>query len=254
MQWSEPILQAYVREVKRDHPVGFWPLWDAVPQATDQSGGGNPGTFSGGYTLGQPGPFAGARGVQIDGSTGYVLLPAASFASAADMTVCGWFRLAAVGNVQYLFAQSNSGNNANFDVVFQASGQLQINQYNGGSGYSIGAPTNLSVGAWCAFAATRSGASVNLYVNGQMVATGGNAFTYATGTTVAVIGANYPQMPRYSFAGTLSLFEYHSRVLSPARIAAHYAVATGRQRVRRTYSIGNPLAAFDAYYRRRRSA
>ena len=71
---------AYCRAVQKDNPVGFWPLCEPAgmssPFAMDRrlSTSLIPGTYTGGYTLGQPGPFAGTRAVRFDGSSGYIVL------------------------------------------------------------------------------------------------------------------------------------------------------------------------------------
>lgn len=246
MQWTEPRLQQCVREVRRDGPVGFWPLWDGTVQATDQSGGGNPGTYAGGYTLGQPGPFAGARAVAFDGSSGCVSVPTAAGLAFAASSVAAWVKTAGTGLQLVTEHRPADGSAGGRGLYVNSDGTLHgfLSTVASNAGQDDATGIFIRTGQWVHVAFTRSAAGVRrYYVNG--------ATAYATTDSLAganpapsgplLIGArNGPTLP---FAGAAFMVEYHGADLAPSRWAARYAIATGRQRTRRTYSVGQTAPA-----------
>src|SRR5206468_8639854 len=71
----------YATTVLGNSPAGYWRMGEgAGALAVDASGQGNPGTFSGGVTLGQTGAIQGDpdKGPTLDGASGHVIVPSSS--------------------------------------------------------------------------------------------------------------------------------------------------------------------------------
>ena len=247
MPYWPSIRDLYVQEVLRDKPVGFWPLDTpagmASPFAADcrATNAPNPGTYAGGYTLGQPGPFAGAGAVRLDGSTGYVRLPPSLPRLFGAFTIEMWVRPATLSppNGAALLT-SDWYNSPRVYEFYQSGASLQLDVGDGASGSDAGLVAgSLSTYRWTHLAAVVSGTSHAIYQDGALAgATTGN-FSGGPGssTNARALGADNFGTAGYTFGGLTSLPAFYAYALSPARIAARYAVATGRQRARLIYSI-----------------
>ncbi|MCP3915912.1 MAG: LamG domain-containing protein [bacterium] len=77
--------------------------------AADSSGQGNPGTYAGGYTLGQPGADAGTNtSVGFNGSDARAAVPTSPALDdlRSDLTIAAWVRPAGYSGLQRIFANS----------------------------------------------------------------------------------------------------------------------------------------------------
>ncbi len=85
--------------ISADQPTAYYQFGETSgTTAYDASGNNRNGTYQGGYTFNQPGPGSGVPAVALNGSSGYVSLPATPFnyptsgtTSSYTVTVEGWF-------------------------------------------------------------------------------------------------------------------------------------------------------------------
>ena len=104
---SPPPPSAYATTVQGDSPVAYWRLDDSSGSTMADAIGTDPGTYQGGYTLGQSPLIGPANGtsVSFDGSSGY--------ASASDLTA---LQSANSRSVELWFQTSYTGAQPLFDV------------------------------------------------------------------------------------------------------------------------------------------
>ena len=82
-------------------PAVYWQLNElSGTTAADSSGNAADGVYSGGYTQGRPGPFAGTYATRFDGSTGIAYSSGSAATVPATTTITAWFRsTAAAGGI-----------------------------------------------------------------------------------------------------------------------------------------------------------
>jgi RHS repeat-associated protein len=221
---------AYSPAVTRDGPVGYWQLDEApgAGRARDSSGGGWHAAVSSGAVLGADGLVNAADGT----TTGTALQRTSSNATGADARVLsplnlqGTTALTVEAWVQRQHHETDTIVDAGGEVVLRFSGGDTLTFTVGGSSVSIpfagffpdsiAAPprgTYHIVGTW-------DGAALELFVNGQLVASG-------TGASGALAGG--PDLSIGSSAGGTNVFRgnvdevaIYDTVLAPERVAAHW--------------------------------
>ena len=89
---------SYAQRVLGDSPVSYWRLDESSGTTAADQLGLNPGTYSGGYTLGVPGAIAGDSAVAFNGSTGTVTVPNSSSLQTGDVfSLEAWIKPARLG-------------------------------------------------------------------------------------------------------------------------------------------------------------
>ena len=185
------------------------------------------GTLPGGGTL------SGGNVTLSSASQNYVSLPAGIVSSLSNFTVMAWVKLNSTANwsrildfgndtTSYLFLTPQNGNTGTlrFGITTNGSGSGQ-QQINCGS--------TLSIGAWYQVAATLSGNTGILYLNG--VAVGTNSGMTLKPLNLGSTGNNYLGKSEYAdpyLDGSLDEFRIYSAALSPAEIAATAALGAGQ--------------------------
>jgi uncharacterized protein len=189
--------------------------------AADSFGNGRTGTLSAGasWTAGRAG-----GAVNLNGSNGYVSLPAGIVNGVADATIAIWVRLDTVtswsrvfdlgsGTGSYLFlTPRSSGGTARFAITTSgAGGEQQIN-----------APAALPIGVWTHVAVTQAGNLAILYLNGAEVARNASVTLRAGG--LGASSQNWLGRSQYSgdpyLDGQLDDFRIYARALSATEVAA----------------------------------
>lgn len=140
--------------------------------AADASGNGHPGTLAGGaiWVAGNK-----ANAVALDGSSGYVSLPASLMADVGDFTIAAWVYWNAARNWERIF-DFGSGVGGYMMLTARAnSGKLRFAMtVNGGNcERTIEGAAALPTAQWVHVAVTLSGRNATLYVNGAV--SGSNA-------------------------------------------------------------------------------
>lgn len=244
MTWTEPAIQRLIREMRRDQSAVLVPGWDRTAQAVDQSGNGNHGSYTGTYVMGQPGPFSGARAVQFDGSTGYATLgnPASLASGLTGLTAGAWARWTGTagntgGSKSILRKQQTSGSASTFALGAGWDGAHQHARLYivvGGSFFFADGTSNVADGRWHHICGTYDGATIRIYVDGRQESATAQTGALSGGSSTLSIGAYADSTgDKELWQGPLALAEVLTYALSPSRVAARYAVATGRQSARR---------------------
>jgi hypothetical protein len=186
--------------------------------ANDVSGNGWNGTLTGGaaWATGNSG-----NAVDLDGTNGYVALPAGAVSSAEAITFATWVNLDTVstwsrifdfgsGTSKYMFLTPKNG----------ATGTIRFEIRNGNAFSQIDGAAALPTGGWHHVAVTLDGSTGTLYVDGQKV--GSNSVgirpSHLGVTTQNWIGRS--QFPDPYLDGRVDDFRIYNRALSAAEVAA----------------------------------
>jgi Concanavalin A-like lectin/glucanases superfamily len=189
-----------------DSPVAFYPLKEASGTvASDLSGHGYHGTYTGGYSLaaqsGVPGD-AGASFASFNGSSGYVLLPTRNWLPGGDFTVEFW-AYASVNQTGHTWNLFTAGTSL-FNEFYAGFDGTNYGMY----AFSVWNPTkypkevsagyNLPTAAWAQIDYVYSNGNMVFYVNGQPCKIGsdvGNSnfenITAAGAETGILLGGEY---------------------------------------------------------------
>ena len=228
----------YGANVKLDNPLGYWRL-DEIggTTATDRSGNGNNGTYSGGYTLGAAGalPNDSDGAVTLNGSTGYVSTPTESISSA--ITVEAWMYSTSLNQSGFIVGKNLV--NGNWELFISAGTMYWRSGGTGGcssTGFTDLTTTAPTANIWHYVAATQSGGSAQIYIDGLLVVSSSSMAAINNSGGTIDIGRFGPVSPcdpsgAYYFVGSLDEVAIYGTALPAARIAAHYAAASGARRV-----------------------
>lgn len=240
-------IQDYVREIKRDSAVSYWPIWDSMSQAVDQSPGGNQGTYVGTLVQGAGGPFNRGKSALFDGSTGYVQMGTAfaSFDVAGDKTVECWAKPTSITSQRGLIDKeydNSTSDYGGFAMWLSSTGKLWWWNHTGKDIIDTG-PLSLVAGRWthCVIVWNAAAKSASFYYNGLLGGSGSNPgiVERASGSTAnLLIGdlRNGLSGGAFRFPGSIAHVALYASALPLGRIAAHYN-ALANPRVRRVYSI-----------------
>lgn len=218
----------YDQAVLADTPLAYWPLNETSgTTANDLSGNGHNGTYAGGFTLGQTGIGDGETAVAFNGSTGKVTttLNQAFTAMSVEIWVTNW-----TGQNGRIIANSHTdSDNDGFQFMSSAGSPAPmasvIMNVGKGTANSFADAVKPANGQHY-FAATYDGTTITFYIDAVSSATQAFTGTVASGTANVGLAFN----PAYNgdfFAGTIAKAAIYSHALTPTRISAHYAAATG---------------------------
>ncbi len=218
----------YRDEVVADSPSAYWRLGETSGTVAANEVAGQAGTYVGGPALGQPGALAGDANAAavFDGLDDAVTAaPSATLDAIGGVTVELWARRTRNASWQVLVGKPGDGQsrNENYAIWFDSSNRLQAYFGNGTSYVSAAWGTPVDNG-WHHIAATYDNSTARLYVDGvqRAQATSSVALT----PVAASLNIGRSNSGSYFFAGTLDEVAIYRSVLSPTRIAAHYAAAS----------------------------
>lgn len=216
----------YAANVVYDSPAAYWRMGESTgTRAFDQSGGGNNGTYSGGFALGQSGALAtdSATAVGLDGSSGFVALADnPTLYGTALVTVEVWVKANAWVPGGSIFNRRTTGNVGGWDIdVASTSGQIVFYVYVAGSWRSTTTANGLVAGAWHHLVGTYDGSNLQVYADGVLGASTAFAGSANNPSGPAVwIGRNI--VSTYYFNGLIQEAAEYGYALSGARVVAHY--------------------------------
>ncbi len=219
---------AYKKSVAVDAPVGLWLLNETQGTAAADSGGNAlNGTYTGGYTLNQPGPPGVEAAVGLNGSSGYINLGApAALNLTAAWHLEAWVYLTSTPNGAGVITEEFTGSgNILYELGFGLNGggaNLNVGYLSGGSWYLI-AGGSLSLNVWHLVAGEYNGTALTLYADGAQVATGTPAAAPTAGISNAIfIGRRHATDTTPYLAGRLSAAAIYGSAIGLARHQAHY--------------------------------
>ncbi|MRV72408.1 hypothetical protein GJ700_11875 [Duganella sp. FT92W] len=191
--------------------------------AADATGLGHTGTLVGGASW-----VAGKKNnaVSLNGSTGYVSLPADFMTDVGDFTIAAWVYWNTASNWQRIFDFGDGTGQYMFLSPKSSSGVARFAiTVNGGKGeLGINSTSALATGQWVHVAVTLSGNTGTLYVNGVSVGSNTNMFhaPFRLGST----SQNWIGRSQYSgdpyFNGKIDDFRIYRGALSASAVLALY--------------------------------
>jgi Concanavalin A-like lectin/glucanases superfamily len=216
---------SYAALIRSHGPVGYWRLGElSGTQATDRSGNGRHGTYTGGVTLGQSGAIsdgnkaagfaAGIEHVNIDNH--------ASLQLVGDLTIECWLYVSSLTAHRVVVCKHYD---REFDLVVLSFGRLAL-FHGSGPGTSEGlalCDDGLIVpGRWYHVVITRTASpkQVHSYINGAFVRTVAYTSTVVSGTNPVRIGRRTDDS--FTFDGTIDEVALYNRALSASEIRQHY--------------------------------
>jgi hypothetical protein len=221
-QWQRCVA-TYPASVGSGSPLGYWRVGEATgATAVDDSGSGRNGSYAGGYTLAQPGALTGdsSTAVRLNGTSGRISVPDSPGLAYGDVfTYEAWVKLAAGGITQSLFQKGTGA----ASLYIGPDNLLRLRK--AGSADVVTATQPLSAdGAFHYIVATKNGAAVKLYVDGNNV-TGSVANLTMTSTTsplgigVSTSGTNF-------LNGWIDEIGVYGVALSADQVRQHYVSGT----------------------------
>lgn len=225
----------YTQTVRNDSPVGYWRMSEPIGSTTaDVSGNGRTGTYGGtGTTKGANGLLVGDtnRAAAFNGS-GYVDmtdLDVWSPSTTGFLTVEALFSVTAVSGTQVIVSKSGAASTQEWVLRVLGTGRLQMLVTDAAGTQLALAQSNASTifagVTYHVVATIANGTLVNLWLNGVLVDT--EVPSGSTTNTTSALRVAAKANSTSNLTGTVDEVSIYSTVLSDARIAAHYAAATG---------------------------
>jgi hypothetical protein len=222
----------YRDEVLADGPRAYWRLDEATgTRAADQLSA-NPGAYTNGVTLDQPGALASEANAasSFDGSNDYVLVPtSSSLDMTSAVTVEFWAKRRAIANTyQVLVGKPGNGQSKfeNYAVWLNTGNNYQAYFGDGSTYVSVTTPAVTDTN-WHHVVATYDGATAKIYLDGGLKASKTTTLQLTANTSPLNFGR--ANNNAYFFNGWLDEVAVYSSALSAARIQAHYVKGTTDQ-------------------------
>ena len=229
-----PAPGGYAANVALDNPLAYWRLDEPAGTTTvlDRSGNGDPGTISGGVTLGVPGGLGNDNdtAAAFDGTSGYINVPDNSSLFNTGLSVEAWVKATTWVAAGSIVNRRTSGNVGGYIIEpANTAGQINFYVYAGGSWRAATTPA-LAAGVWHHLVGTYDGATVRIYADGVLAASTAYAGSVnAPAGPLVWIGKN--AVSNLLFNGSIDEVAIYGTTLSAARVAAHYAAASSARRV-----------------------
>jgi RHS repeat-associated protein len=233
-------LGPYAQAVESDLPTAYWRLDDTASSPlgiADSSGNESNAGSSGGVTLGQAGATAdGDQAASFNGSNGYVETGAGPLTNIADtFTIEAFIKRSDLTLARHTIFSRGESNGGGFRLEINNNNQLELANgtcdgcLNGNYTWVALSTQPIADLNWHHVVATKSGASIHLYIDGVDVTGAINNRTMTVGWNLVDLGdnvfADYVNggTGRDSFfGGQIDDAAVYDHVLTPTQIAAHY--------------------------------
>ena len=210
---------SYHETVLADVPAGYWRLAETTGGALDEAGG-PAGSYNGGVTRGVPGALLSDSNpaARFDGVDDYVSVPDHAALDVGNVfTYEFWLRRGAARGVTQRIIHKGGGAAA---LGFGANNKLVL--IPGGSGVTAIATSSTAItdSGWHHVVATKSGASVHIYVDGVDVTTPGTDATTTSNAAALNIGRATTGLAY--FDGDLDEVAVYPVPLTQAQVLEHF--------------------------------
>ncbi|WP_226921605.1 PKD domain-containing protein [Georgenia subflava] len=242
----------YVEAVYDDEPTDYWRMGEASGSTVADAVGFHPLTTSAGVTLGAGGAIGGDddTAVTFSGDTTGMAVTTTPGNPPDVFTVETWFKTTttAGGRIVGWSNRNTDRTSSKHDrqLYMDTSGRVHFGVKPNADRVVVTSPGTYNDGDWHHAVATLSGGGMTLYLDGERV---GARSDVTVGEHLSIgywrIGTDtlsgWPSAPAGgSFAGDIDEVAIYKTALSGARVAAHYAAATGAEPPNAA-----PVAAFD---------
>jgi len=219
--------RAYSDEVIADAPLAYWRLDETSGTTANDAIGSNHGTYTGGYTLNQPGiPSTGRPAALFNGSSGYVALGAPAVLNlTAAWTLEAWVYLTSTPNGCGVICEqyTGGGDNVLYALGFglnSPGATLEMGYRGLNWRWTIGSA--LSLNAWHHTVGTWDGTTQRLYADGTQVASTTPADAPVAGINALYIGRRHDGTGNSFFPGRIDEVAIYGVALPASRILDHY--------------------------------
>ena len=207
-------------------PAGYWALDEgAGTVATDSSGHSNDGAINGAVYAGSGAPVPGsADALSFDGVDDYVQVSDnAELDISTAITVAGWIRLDSFtqqATVAGKWRDISAANERGYLLVVATDGTPRFYISTTGADFAVATGAALSIGVWHHLLGTYDGTTVNLYVDGTLVASTLQVGAIFLNDEPLLIGANdgFGGSSRKFTDGTIDEVQIYNRVLTSDEI------------------------------------
>lgn len=219
----------YAAEVLADSPLVYYRLDEiSGTTATDSSGNGHHGTYSGGVTLDQAPLIQDGRAVLLNGTSGKITGPAVNLIG--DCTLEAWYTPSSVSGTRYLIDHAAAGETAATNMTYSVltiGTSLQA-LWESGSGVNTAVSSGyaLSVGTAYHIVVERDAVAktVKFTINDTVVATVGYSNNPTDGGSgVLYVGAFVAQEFSGGLCDEVAVYDH---LLGTSRVSAHYLAGT----------------------------
>lgn len=196
---------------------GYWRLGDGGATACEVTGR-NDGIYRGGFTLGAGAGLSGDqdRAAKFDGYTGSVSVPdSQSLSLGNSFTAEAWVKRGSLGGGNQVIVSKQSGS---WVLMFDGRDRLVLRRSNVGD-VATSTVTVADTGRWHHVAATKSGGSVHLYLDGADVTGPVTNQTMVENLKPLAIGQSSDSA---YFRGSIDEVAVYDGALTPAQIADRY--------------------------------
>jgi hypothetical protein len=219
----------YAAVVMAGGPLAYWRLNETSEKVAFDYAGGYDSTHVGGVTVGQPGPRppgfpgfeAGNDAVQFDGTQTSSSSPGVSLLNnRTNFTMCGWINPSVIQQGGFF------GQNDVVEFRFLNATTIELWTPYGSIDYTLNG--DVTTGNWSFLAASGTATTLNLYINGQLVATTAtsSASGYGSSTSPFLLSGNTSGNGDASLNGLMDEVALYTRTLSAFEIEDLYYNAT----------------------------
>lgn len=209
----------YRAEVLADSPVSYWRLGETSGTNAADEMGINAGTYNLGYTQNQTGAIQGDtdKAVLLNGTTGYINVPDHATLDLGDgpFTLEAWIKRASTGTEDAIIAKGVGA----YLLWIYSNNNLRLTRQD--VAHIVDSTVTITdTTTWHHVVATKTGATVKLYIDGSDVTGSVTNSTMVDTATALQIGRKAD--PISWFDGYLDEVAIYNTVLSASRVQAHY--------------------------------
>jgi len=223
----------YRSAVLADNPAGYWRLDEASGNAADSSGHGHTGTYNAsgvtravsGAPIGDADPAA-----KFDGANGLVSVSGVgTFSATAPFSAEAWVNpsvFPANTWARILSQEDSTTNQPGWALYLDASvGTLSAARTDANTSDWVGGSTALPLNQWSYVVLTYDGATLRLYVNGQLTDTASSSRGLPASSAPLEIAASYGA--GQLLTGSVDEPAIYTAALTPAQVTTHYQASKG---------------------------